>query len=379
MYSEIVGFIRTLYHNQEESIPLHAPVFRGNEKKYLNDCIDSSFVSSVGKYVIQFEQMLAEFTGAKYAVAAVNGTAALHIALKLAGVSVNDLVITQALTFVATANAIGYCGAEPVFLDVDKETLGLSPDALEKFLDTQTYMKEEVCYSKQTHKPIRACVPMHTFGLPCRISEIDELCKKHHIVLVEDAAESLGSYYQNQHTGTFGLMGVLSFNGNKTITTGGGGMILTNDEALAKKAKHLTTTAKVPHAWEFYHDELGYNYRLTNLAAALGCAQMEQLPGFLTIKRITAEKYQAFFEKNEIHFIGEPIHSHSNYWLNAIRLKSKEERDYFLKFTNEHGIMTRPIWQLMNRLPAFVNCQTDALENAMWLEERVVNIPSSVL
>ncbi|MGD9992113.1 MAG: LegC family aminotransferase [Salinivirgaceae bacterium] len=378
-YAEIVQFIRSLYQSDKEFIPLHAPVFKGNEKKYINDCIDSTFVSSVGKYVGHFEQLMTEFTGAKYAIAAVNGTAALHIALKLAGVGANDLVITQPLTFVATANAIKYCGAEPVFLDVDKDTLGLSPKALEHYLTKHCVIKKETCFDKTTQQRIKACVPMHTFGHPCRIDEIKKICDRFHVALIEDAAESLGSYYKGKHTGTFGLMGILSFNGNKTITTGGGGMLITNNEALAKRAKHLTTTAKMPHEWEFYHDELGYNYRLTNLAAALGCAQMEQLPGFLKSKKDIAQKYAAFFSTKGIRFITEPGNATSNYWLNAIILNSKAERDKFLTFTNSQGIMTRPIWQLMNRLPAFKSCKTDDLENALWLEERVVNIPSSVL
>jgi aminotransferase in exopolysaccharide biosynthesis len=385
-YINTVNFIRTLYNEPTEFIPLHAPVFKGNEKKYLDDCIDSTFVSSVGKYVTQFEEMVANYTGAKYAVAAVNGTAALHIALKLAGVQQNNEVITQPLTFVATANAISYCGAKPVFLDVDKDSMGLSPMALQKWLQAQVEIKKTPTglqsINKKTGKRVAACVPMHTFGHPCRIDEIVEICNEYHIPIIEDAAESLGSFYKEKHTGTFGLMGTLSFNGNKTITTGGGGMIITNDEKLAKKAKHLTTTAKVPHAWEFIHDEIGYNYRLTNLAAALGVAQMEQLYEILKSKRVIAKKYESFFSSlsnnNAPKFISEPENSTSNYWLNSILLENKTARDNFLKFINEKGVMARPIWQLMNKLPAFTGCETDELKYAMWLEERVVNIPSSV-
>lgn len=379
MYSDVVRIIKGLYPMYSGSIPLHAPVFRGNEKKYLNECIDTTFVSSVGKFVTKFEEMIADFTGAKYAVAAVNGTAALHIALKLVGVETGDLIITQSLTFVATANAISYCGAEPVFLDVDRDTLGLSPIAVKRFIETQTYTKNSICFHKSTGKRIKACVPMHTFGHPCRIDELKEICSAYNIELVEDAAESLGSYYIGKHTGTFGSIGILSFNGNKTITTGGGGMLITDNEELAKQAKHLTTTAKVQHPWEFIHDEIGYNYRLTNLAAALGCAQMEQLHSFLKAKREIASIYKEYFISTPIDFISEPADSVSNYWLNAILLQNKKERDEFLNYTNENGVMTRPIWQLMNRLPAFKNCITDNLENAFWLEERVVNIPSSVI
>ncbi len=378
-FQKAVDFIRELYNEKSGTIALHAPKFGGNEKKYLIDCIDSTFVSSVGKYVSRFEEMMAEFTGSKYAVAAVNGTAALHMALLLAGVNEGDLVLTQALTFVATSNAIGYIGAQPVFLDVDKETLGLSPDAVRKFLEDKTYQKGNTCFYKETHKKISACVPMHTFGHPCKIEALVEICNQYNITLIEDAAESLGSYYRNMHTGTFGLMGVLSFNGNKTITTGGGGMIITDNKEIAKKAKHLTTTAKVPHNWEFFHDQLGYNYRLTNLAAALGCAQMEQLPDFLKTKRKIASLYADYFKSLNIQFVTEPALSTSNYWLNAIILENKEQRDKFLNFTNNQGIMTRPIWQLMNRLPAFQNCIAENLDNSEWFEERVANIPSSVI
>ena len=375
-FPNIVSKIRELYG--EGFIPLHAPYFGGNEKKYLADCIDSTFVSSVGQYVNLFEQKLAEFTGAKYAIATVNGTSALHVSLILAGVEANDEVLTQALTFVATSNAISYIGASPVFIDVDRDTMGLSPEKLENFFKNETVMNTDgFCYNKSTGKRIKACVPMHTFGIPLRISEVVSICKKHNIIVVEDTAESLGSYVNNIHTGNFGQLAAFSFNGNKTITCGGGGAIITNDETLAKRAKHLTTTAKSPHPFEFFHDEIGFNYRMPNLNAAVACAQLEQLDLFLKNKRITAEKYSTFFKEIGVDFVNEITNTKANYWLNAIILKNKEERDSFISYTNEHEIMTRPIWTLMNRLPAFKNAQTDDLINSYWLEERVVNIPSS--
>ena len=377
MYCELISFIREVYKT-DAFIPLHAPVFLGNEKKYLNECVDSTFVSSVGKFVDQFESMIAEFVGAKYAIATVNGTAALQVALQLVGVDEHTEVITQSLSFIATCNAISYCRAKPVFVDVDKNTMGLSPESLLSFLETQTEQKQGGCYNKNTHKKISAVLPMHTFGHPCRIDEISALCDEYNIALVEDAAESLGSYFKGKHTGTFGKISAFSFNGNKTITTGGGGMIVTDDEVLAKKAKHLTTTAKVAHRYEYEHDEIGYNYRLPNINAALGCAQMETLEFILKNKRELAGLYQQFFEDQEIDFLQETVDSKANYWLNAVVLKNKKERDMFLKATNDAGVMTRPIWQLMNRLEMFKDCQTGDLTNSYWLEERVVNIPSGV-
>jgi aminotransferase in exopolysaccharide biosynthesis len=378
-YQYIIDFIRKLYNQPEGFIPLHTPFFGGNEKKYLNECIDTTFVSSVGKFVTQFEEMIAEYTGAKYAITTVNGTAALHIALLLSGVMQDDEVITQPLTFVATANAISYTGAKPVFVDVDKDTTGLSPVALRKWLKENVNIINNQSFNKTTNRRIAACIPMHTFGHPCRIDEIKAICDEYHIALIEDAAESLGSTFKGKHTGTFGLFGTLSFNGNKTITTGGGGMVLTNDEKLAKKAKHITTTAKVAHQWNYVHDMIGYNYRLTNLAAALGVAQMEQLPYFLKCKRELAEKYADFFTDSGIIFITEKENTKANYWLNAIILKDRKERDKFLKETNSAGIMTRPIWELMNRLPIFKDCQKGDLSNSEWLADRVVNISSSVI
>ena len=376
MYKNIIKFIRDLYE-KDDFISLHEPTFTGNEKKYLNECIDTSFVSSVGKFVDQLEEIVASYTGARKTVTCVNGTNALYLALKLVDVNEGDEVLTQALTFIATANAISYCGAHPVFLDVDKDTMGLSPQATEKWLTENTYLKNGLCYNKNTGRCIKACVPMHTFGHPVHIDELIVVCKKFNITLVEDAAESLGSFYKEKHTGTFGKIGILSFNGNKTITTGGGGMLLFNDEDLAKYAKHLTTQAKIPHAWEFAHDNIGFNYRMPNLNAALGCAQFEKIDKIINSKRDIANKYQLFFSQNGIRFFTEPNDCRSNYWLNALILENKNERDTFLKYTNENGIMTRPIWKLMNHLQMFKNCQTDDLKNAIWLEERVVNIPSS--
>lgn len=372
-----IDFIRATF-NTQNFIPLHEPRFNGNEKKYLNECIDSTFVSSVGKFVDQFEQMFADYVGAKYAIAAMNGTAALHIALLLAEVTENTEVITQPLTFIATANAISYCGAQPVFVDVDKDTLGLSPEALQVFLQQHTKVENGQCINQTTGKIIKACLPMHTFGHPCRIDEIAAICEQWHITLVEDAAESLGSYYRGQHTGTFGKLGAFSFNGNKVITSGGGGVIVTNDEVLAKKAKHITTTAKVPHPYEYVHDQFGYNYRMPNLNAALLVAQMEQLDGFLASKRELAQEYKNFFAQQQIQWLEEPVNCQSNYWLQALVFENTAERDEFLKISNEQGVMTRPIWRLMNELEMFKHCLKGDLSTAKWLEQRVVNIPSSV-
>ena len=377
MYEDTIDFIRSIY-GSERVIPLHEPRFIGNEKKYLNDCIDSTFVSSTGKFVDEFEEKIAKYTGAKYAVATSNGTSALHIALLLANVAKNDEVITQPLTFVATCNAISYCGANPIFIDVDKETMGLSPLSLQAYLKKNAFIKNQQCINNNTGRVIKACVPMHSFGQPCRIDEIKEICEKYHISLIEDAAESLGSFYKNKHTGTFGQMGIISFNGNKIITAGGGGCIITDDETLAKKAKHLTTTAKVPHKWKIAHDAIGFNYRMPNLNAALLVAQLEQLDGFLENKRLLANKYKEFFKKSDIMFVTELENSKSNYWLNTIILKDRQQRDLLLDEANSKGVMVRPIWVLMNKLSIFKNAQNGDLTNTEWLEQRVVNIPSSV-
>lgn len=378
MYSEFITFVHKLYETND-FVPLSVPAFVGNEKKYLEECIDSTFVSSVGKFVDRFEEMVAEYTGAKKAVVCVSGTNALHMAMMLAGVERNDEVLTQALTFIATCNAISYIGAHPVFIDVDKDTMGLSPKAVKEWLEVNAEIKEGTCYNKTTGRRIKACVPMHTFGHPVHLDELVKVCEEWHIELVEDAAESLGSFYKGRHTGTFGKVGAISFNGNKTITTGGGGMLLFMDEELGQFAKHLTTQAKVPHRWEFVHDHIGYNYRMPNINAALGCAQMEHLEEFVLNKRETAAKYAEYFKNIEdIDFFTEPSDCRSNYWLNVVILKDKQSQLEFLQQTNDNGIMTRPIWELMNRLPMFEHCQNDGLSNSIWLADRVVNIPSSV-
>ena len=377
-YTPVVDFIRSVYKT-DSFIPLHEPRFSGNEKKYLNECIDSTFVSSVGKFVDEFENKIASYTGAKYAIATSNGTSALHISLLISGVESGDEVISQPLTFVATCNAISYCNASPVFIDVDKDTMGMSPIALESFLKANTTVKNQQCVNKSTGSIIKACIPMHTFGHPCRIKEIQRICKEWHITLVEDSAESLGSYYKNKHTGTYGELGIISFNGNKVITSGGGGCIITDNEVFAKKAKHMTTTAKEPHKWKYTHDMIGYNYRMPNINAALIVAQLEQLDGFLKSKRLLANDYKEFFQDSDIEFATELENSKPNYWLNAIILRDKEQRNLFLDTTNSKGVMTRPIWTLMNKLPMFKDSQCGDLTNSEWLEQRVVNIPSSVV
>lgn len=379
MYNDIVTFIRQLYRT-DELVPLHAPLFIGNEKKYLEECIDTTFVSSVGKFVDRFEEMVAEYTGAKKAVVCVSGTNALHMAMMLVGVECGDEVLTQALTFIATCNAISYIGAHPVFIDVDRETLGLSPKAVKSWLIKNAEIRKGECFNKNTGRRVKCCVPMHTFGHPMKIDELVEICNEYHLELVEDAAESIGSFYKGRHTGTFGKVGTISFNGNKTITTGGGGMLLFQDEELGILAKHLTTQAKVPHQWKFIHDKIGYNYRMPNINAALGCAQMENLECYIENKRETARKYQEFFDHiPRIDFFTEPIDCRSNYWLNTVILKNRKDHQTFLEHTNGHGVMTRPVWELMNRLEMFKECETDGLRNTKWLADRIVNIPSSVL
>lgn len=377
MLQPLIEFVRDHYRTGE-FIPLHAPVFRGNEKSYVEETIDSTFVSSVGAFVDRFERDMAAYTGSPRAVATVNGTAALHVALRLVGVGQNDYVITQPLTFVATCNAIAYCGAIPIFVDVDRHTLGLSPIAMETWLAEHAYRDDAgQCRRCEDDRAIRACLPMHTFGHPADIGGLLRVCSDWGLPLVEDAAESLGSMYHDQHTGTFGDLGALSFNGNKIITTGGGGMLLAS-EALGERAKHLTTTAKQPHNYEYVHEELGYNYRLPNLNAALGCAQLEQLDAYISEKRELAGGYAACLAGSEFTFISEPQGCRSNYWLNALVCPDRAQRDQFLQVTNEQGIMTRPIWRLMNRLPMYANAPAGELPNALWLEARVVNLPSGV-
>lgn len=379
MLQKIISFIREIHKTPSGAVPLHAPLFAGNEKKYLLDCIDSTYVSSVGEYVNRFERKVADYTGAQFAIATVNGTAALHVALIISGVKPQNEVITQAVSFVATANAITYCGASPVFLDSDLDTLGLSPQALQNFLSKNTEQREDgFTYNLTTGKKITACIPMHVFGHPVKIDEIKTLCRQYNITLIEDAAESVGSFNKDKHCGTFGTLGVLSFNGNKIITTGGGGMILTNNKELARRAKHITTTAKLDHPWEYVHDEVGFNYRMPNINAALGYAQMEQLDFLLSKKRKLAEAYFDIFSLQNISFVREPHGCRSNYWLNAIILQNHKERDELLRISNGFGVMTRPLWKLLPELPMYQHCQTDSLKNARWLYDRIVNIPSGV-
>lgn len=376
---KVTDFVHDLY-GATDFVPLSVPVFMGNEKKYLCDCIDTTFVSSVGQYVDRFEKNIAEYTKCKQAVVTVSGTNALHMSLMLAGVERDDEVLTQALTFIATCNALSYIGAHPVFIDVDLDTLGLSPIALREWITTHAEIKNNELYNKKTGHRIKAVVPMHTFGHPVHIDEMIEVCQEFHLELVEDAAESIGSLYKGRHTGTFGKVGALSFNGNKTITTGGGGMMLFQDEELAKLGKHLTTQAKIPHRWEFKHDHIGYNYRMPNINAALGCAQLENIEEYIKSKCQIAAQYADFFKDiDDIDFFVDSPDTRSNYWLNAVILKDKAAQLDFLQYTNEHGVMTRPIWELMIRLPMFEKCEHDGLKNTIWLADRIVNIPSSVI
>ncbi|GAA3982593.1 LegC family aminotransferase [Pedobacter ginsengiterrae] len=377
-FENISTIIKKQFPNQD-FIPLHAPLFIGNERKYVMETLDSTFVSSVGSFVNRFEEMMSEITGAKYAIAIVNGTNALHMALILADVNAGDEVLSQSLTFIATCNAISYIGAKPIFLDVDRDTLGLSPDAIKVFLENNAIKKADgFTYNKKTGKRIKACVPMHTFGLPCRIDEIANICAEWNITLIEDAAESLGSYYKGKHTGIFGEIGTFSFNGNKTVTSGGGGALVTNNEELANRAKHLTTQAKVAHPWAFVHDQIGYNYRMPNLNAALACAQLEQLTKFVDNKRELAQYYKTALKSTEVEFVDEIVDAKANYWLNAILLKDKEEQQAFLGYMNSNGVMARPVWELMHRLPMFKDAEIQNLKNSEWIADRLVNIPSSV-
>ena len=373
---KVISFSKQVY--KENPIPLHRPIFEGNEKNFLSECIDTNFVSSVGKRVDEFEEKIASFTGSKYAVATVNGTSALHIALKLLGVKEKTEVITQSLTFVATCNSISYLNAIPIFVDVDRDTMGMSPSALELFLKENTIFRKVVLFNKKSDRKISACLPMHTYGYPCRIREIKKICKDWNIPLLEDCAESLGSFIDKKHSGNFGVAGALSFNGNKLITTGGGGMIITNNKKLASAAKHMTTTAKVPHPYNYIHNEIGYNYRLPNLNAALGCAQIEKIEFFLRQKRILNYKWKKALNAFNLNFLEELENSTSNNWLNTIVLTSRKDRDKFLKLTNKKGVMTRPTWELMSDLPMYKNCPRDNLSNSKFLRDRVVNLPSSV-
>lgn len=377
MFDKAISFIQDKFSTRD-FIPLHSPVFSGNELKYVKDTIDSTFVSSVGSYVDLSEKMISEICQTQKSIAVVNGTSGLQIALILAGVKNGDEVITQALTFVATANAINYTGAEPIFLDVDYDTMGLSPISVSNFLDEFGELREDGTYNKKTGKKISACVPMHTFGFPVHIDELINVCNKWNIPLVEDAAESLGSIYKGNYTGSFGKLGVFSFNGNKIVTCGGGGMITTNDVQLGLKGKHITTTAKVPHPFEYVHDMVGYNFRMPNLNAAMVCAQLEQLEKFVKNKRQLASDYEIFFQTIGMKFRKELENTRANYWLMCVELDDLKDRNDFLKITNDAKTMTRPIWQLLYRLPMYQHCFRDDLKNSNFLEERIVNIPSSV-
>lgn len=377
MFKKEISFIKSLFN--KENIALHEPCFIGNEKKYLLECIDSGFVSSVGEFVTRFEEALKEKTKARFVIATNTGTAALHIALLANDIDENCEVITQSISFVATANAIAYTGAKPVFLDIDENTLSLSPKALEHFLENQTYQKDNLSYNKTTHKPIKACVIMHTFGLSAHIKAIKELCEKYHILLIEDAAEALGSTYENKALGTFGKCGILSFNGNKIITGGCGGAILSDDENLAKLARHLSTTAKIPHPYEYDHDRIAYNYRLCNINAAILLAGLENLELFLENKRELAKIYKDFFKNHDkCKFIDEKSNERSNFWLNTLLFKNENLRNIFLEECLKNNIFVRPVWKSLPSLKAFQNCQSNELINTKNLEKRLVNLPSSV-
>ncbi|EJV0970810.1 aminotransferase LegC [Campylobacter coli] len=377
MFEKEISFIKSLFN--KENIALHEPCFIGNEKKYLLECIDSGFVSSVGEFVTRFEEALKEKTKARFVIATNTGTAALHIALLANGIDENCEVITQSISFVATANAIAYTGAKPVFLDIDENTLSLSPKALEHFLENQTYQKDNLSYNKTTHKPIKACVIMHTFGLSAHIKAIKELCEKYHILLIEDAAEALGSTYENKALGTFGKCGILSFNGNKIITGGCGGAILSDDENLAKLARHLSTTAKIPHPYEYDHDRIAYNYRLCNINAAILFAGLENLELFLENKRELAKIYKDFFKNHDkCKFIDEKSNEKSNFWLNTLLFKNENLRNIFLEECLKNNIFVRPVWKSLPSLKAFQNCQSNELINTKKLEKRLINLPSSV-
>lgn len=376
MFEEEIRFIKTLYGREKMS--LHEPVFQGNELKYVSECIRSTFVSTIGEFVNKFEDALCQYTGARYGIATTNGTSALHLALVAADINQDDEVITQNITFIATVNAISYCKAVPILIDCDEDNLGLSPSAMEQFLKENAVVKEGICYNQNTGRKIKACLPMHVFGHPVKLKELMDICQAWNIMLIEDAAESLGSTYEGRHTGTFGSMGTLSFNGNKVLTTGGGGMVLTNDEALARKLKHLSTTARAVHKWDFVHDEIGFNYRLPNINAALGLAQAEMLPAFIENKRATADAYAKFFSSREMLFWHEPSGSSSNYWLNAVILEDRSTRDRFLEETNAMGVMTRPLWSLISELPVYNHALRGELINSEYFRDRLVNLPSGV-
>jgi perosamine synthetase len=377
VYKEIVDFIKELYNNREH-VPLHESLFIGNEKKYLEECIDTHIVSSVGKFVDTFEKSLSKYTGAKRAVAVVNGTSALHLSLLLAEVGKNDEVITQPVSFVATANAIHYTGAHLIFVDIDSETLGMSPEALRAFLRNNSVIRDNKCYNLHSGRPIKACVPVHTFGMVGKVDELVAICEEYKILLIEDAAESIGSTYKGLHAGRFGKMGIISFNGNKIITSGGGGAIITDDEHLANRAKHLSTQAKKAHQWEYYHDQIGYNYRMPNVNAAIGLAQLEKIELILKAKRALAGKYELFFKSLGITYLNDPENCVSNKWLNTILLQNREERDRFLEYANNNGIGARPLWSLLHKLPMFVEATRTDLKTSEWLEDHAICLPGGL-
>ena len=377
MFEGFVALVRELF-STDDFVPLHEPRFRGKEKTYLEQAIDSTYVSSVGPFVDRFEKEFADYVGTKHAVSVVNGTAALHVSLLVSGVKAGDEVITQPLSFVATCNAISYCGAHPVFVDVERETLGLSPDKLSDWLANNTEDVGGERFNKTTNRRVAACVPMHTFGFVGELEQLRDVCSAYNIVLVEDAAEAVGSFRDGVHSGNHGSVAAFSFNGNKIITTGGGGMVVTNDDDIALRAKHITTTAKVPHAWEYEHDQIAFNYRMPNLNAALGCAQLEQIGDYLQRKQSLHKRYATGCSEAGLHLIDPPAGAQANYWLNAVLLDDKQQRDDFLAYTNSQGIMTRPVWRLLHTLPMYQDSQTGPLPNAQWLAERIVNIPSSV-
>ena len=374
---KIVVYIKSLYPKNNPAL-LHCPEFLGNERKYLAECIDTKYVSYVGRFVADMENKIKEITGSKYAVALVNGTAALHMLLLAVGVKPGDEIVTQSLSFAATAAAIVHAGGTPVFVDVERETLGMSPESLKNFLLENAEIKGCACINKKTGKPIKAVIPMHTFGHPARIDEIQKICDEYTLLLIEDAAESLGSFYQGRHTGTFGKAGILSFNGNKLVTTGGGGMLIADDEAIANRVRYLSTTAKRPHRWEFYHDEAGYNLRMPSVNAAIGLAQLEYFDSILANKRETACLYQRFFDSIHVPFITEPENTKSNYWLNAILFNNKKQRDEFLEYSNDNGVQSRPAWTLLHKLPPYQHCPRTDTPNAEYFEDCLVNIPSGV-
>jgi aminotransferase in exopolysaccharide biosynthesis len=374
---EIIAYIQSLYPARNPVL-LHCPEFLGNERKYLTECIDTKYVSYVGHFVVDMERKISEITGAKHAVALVNGTAALHMLLLAVGIKTGDEIITQSLSFAATAAAIFHAGGTPVFVDVERETLGMSPKSLKHFLTENAKSKNGECINIKTGKPIKAVIPMHTFGHPVRIEEIKKICDEYSLLLIEDAAESLGSFYNGQHSGTFGKAAILSFNGNKLVTTGGGGMLITDDEAIANRVRYISTTAKRPHRWDFYHDEVGYNLRMPSLNAAVGVAQLEYFDRILANKRETARLYRQFFNSIHVPFITEPENAKSNYWLNAILFDNRKQRDVFLEYSNDNGTQTRPAWTLLHTLPPYKHCQHTDTPIAEYFADCLVNIPSSV-